>query len=211
MQPGAWFILNATAGGQVLVKVGISLVSAANAKSNLQADQPGWDFNSIKNKAAVQCNKELSKIKVEGGSDNDKKIFYTGIYHILQHPNIICDINGEYPAMGCHRTMQSKRAHYTIFSLWDTYRNVHPFLTLAYPERQSDMVACIIDMYKENGWLPKWELAATETKVMVGDPALIVVADTYLRASAILVWPLRTRQCCTTRVCIKMRTPFGRR
>lgn len=178
---GAYFKFKTTANEKVLVKVGISYVSASNAKLNLKTEQPSWDFNSIKSKAENQWKKELSKITVEGDNEDAKKIFYTGIYHILQHPNIINDVNGEYPAMGSRKTRQSNRDHYTVFSLWDTYRNVHPFLTLVYPERQNDMVASMIDMYEESGWLPKWELAANETYVMVGDPAIPVIADTYLK------------------------------
>ena len=178
---GAYFIFDAAANEKVLVKVGVSYVSMANAKLNLQQEQPGWDFNIVKKDAALQWNTELSKIKVEGSNEDDKKIFYTGMYHILQHPNIINDVNGEYPAMGNRKKMQSKRNHYSVFSLWDTYRNVHPFLTLIYPERQADMVNSMVDMYKQNGWLPKWELAANETLVMVGDPALPVIADSYLK------------------------------
>lgn len=166
---------------QFTVKVGISYVSMENAKLNMLNEQPTWDFNAVKKLAAKEWDKELSKILVEGKSEADKRIFYTGIYHILQHPNIINDVNGEYPAMGSHETRKSTRNHYSVFSLWDTYRNVHPFLTLVYPERQSDMVASMVDMYKETGWLPKWELAANETNVMVGDPALPVIADTYLK------------------------------
>ena len=165
----------------VYVRVGLSYVSMENARLNLKTEQPVWNFDAIKNKAKNDWNKELSKIKVEGKIKDDKQIFYTGIYHILQHPNIINDVNGDYLAMGSHKKARSKRNHYSVFSLWDTYRNVHPFLTLVYPERQADMVASMIDMYKENGWLPKWELAGNETMVMVGDPALPVIADTYLK------------------------------
>jgi len=70
-------------------------------------------------------------------------------------------------------------AHSTVFSLWDTYRNFHPLLTLVFPKRQIEMVQSMLDMYKENGWLPKWKLQGNETYVMVGDPASIVIADTY--------------------------------
>ncbi len=178
---GAWFSFDAKAGEHVFVKVGISYVSMDNAKMNLQKEQPGWHFEKTKKAASNSWNNELSKIKVTGESTVDKEMFYTGIYHILQHPNIINDVNGEYPAMGSHKKMISDRDHYTVFSLWDTYRNVHPFLTLVYPERQADMVASMIDMYKENEWLPKWELASNETLVMVGDPAIPVIADTYLK------------------------------
>lgn len=178
---GAFVLLRANSENTLTVKIGISYVSMASAKLNLQAEQPGWNFEAVKARAGADWNRELSKIKVQGNSVDDKKIFYTGIYHILQHPNIINDVNGEYPAMNSHAPKKSNRNHYSTFSLWDTYRNVHPFLTLVYPERQSDMVASMIDMYKESGWLPKWELAANETHVMVGDPASVVITDTYLK------------------------------
>ncbi|HYW96627.1 MAG TPA: glycoside hydrolase family 92 protein, partial [Bacteroidales bacterium] len=98
-------------------------------------------------------------------------------------PNILNDVNGEYPAMGSHKTMMIKdeNARFTVFSLWDTYRTLHPFFTLVYPEIQDQMCRSIMDMYKENGWLPQWELISRETHVMVGDPASIVLTDSYLK------------------------------
>jgi predicted alpha-1,2-mannosidase len=84
--------------------------------------------------------------------------------------------------MGRNGTGQyQNRNRYSIFSLWDTYRTLHPFLSLVYPEKQSDMLQTMVDMYKESGWFPKWELAGNETYMMVGDPATIVISDSYLK------------------------------
>ena len=109
-------------------------------------------------------------------------MFYTGIYHMLIHPNILNDINGDYPAYITGQTKNVQgRNRFSVFSLWDTYRNVHPFFSLVYPEYQSEMLQSILDLYQEGGRLPKWELGGMETDVMVGDPVVIVIADTYLR------------------------------
>lgn len=165
------------------VKVGISYTSIENARMNLNAEIPRWNFDLTRQNAEKLWEENLSRIVVEGGMPSDKIKFYTAIYHMLIHPNIISDVNGEYPLMG--RTGIGKysdgRERYTVFSLWDTYRTLHPFLTLVYPERQSDIIKTMIDMYKESGYLPKWELAGNETYIMVGDPVVPVIADSYIK------------------------------
>ncbi|HEX9600112.1 MAG TPA: glycoside hydrolase family 92 protein, partial [Mariniflexile sp.] len=128
-----------------------------------------------------EWNAELSKILVEGGSKDDKTIFYTALYHTLIHPNTLNDFNGDYPEIKRSKIGKTEGTRYTVFSLWDTYRNVHQLMSLVYPKQQSDMVKSMLEMYDENGWLPKWELNSTETFTMVGDPASIVIADTYLK------------------------------
>ncbi|MGB3775729.1 MAG: glycoside hydrolase family 92 protein, partial [Leeuwenhoekiella sp.] len=107
--------------------------------------------------------------------------FYTALYHTQIHPNILNDVNGEYPVIGSRETSKTEGTRYTTFSLWDTYRNYHQLMSLIYPEEQLDMIKSMLAMYDENGWLPKWELNSTETFTMVGDPASVVIADTYLR------------------------------
>src|SRR5690606_1425716 len=137
-------------------------------------------FNKVRNEAKSKWEKVLSRIIVEG--EEDKIKFYTALYHSLIHPNIINDVNGEYPLMGRNgKGKYDDRDRYSVFSLWDTYRTLHPFLTLIYPERQSEMIKSMIDMYEENGFLPKWELAGNETYMMVGDPAVPVIADSYIK------------------------------
>jgi predicted alpha-1,2-mannosidase len=184
---GAFFTFHTRAGESIYVKVGISYVSIANARLNLQSEQKGWAFDQVKTDAREAWEKELAKIEITGGSEKQKKIFYTGLYHMLFHPNIFSDINGEYQSMRTYPAHASKGikkspfTRYTVFSLWDTYRNVHPFFTLVYPDRQLDMVKSLINMAEESGRLPKWELASGETFTMVGDPSLPVIADTYIK------------------------------
>ncbi len=183
INPLCWFTFKVVAGESIEVKVGLSYVSTTNARINLKAEQPGWNFDIVKKNAQKEWNKELSKIAVTGKNENDKVIFYTGLYHTLLHPNVFNDVNGEYRSMTAQliKKTEKGRNRYTVFSLWDTYRNLHALLCLVYPERQADMVQSMTDMYSESGWLPKWELAGYETYVMVGDPAAAVIAETYLK------------------------------
>ena len=179
---GSWQVISLSKGQEVYIKTGISYTSTTNAKLNLESEIPGWDFEKIKREARKSWEDVLSRIKIEDSSDSNKVIFYTALYHSLIHPNIISDVNGDYPLMGRKGTGNYKnRNRYSVFSLWDTYRTLHPFLTLVYPERESEIVRTMLDMAKENGYLPKWELAGNETYMMVGAPADIVIADTYLK------------------------------
>lgn len=165
----------------VEVKIGISYVSIDNARENLQKETDNKSFDSVYEETHTKWNNLLSRIKVEGSSEDDKIIFYTALYHTLIHPNILNDFNGEYPEINRGKIGKTEDTRYTVFSLWDTYRNLHQLMSLVYPQQQSDMIKSMLDMYGENGWLPKWELNSTETFTMVGDPASIVVADTYLK------------------------------
>ena len=179
---GAYFTFDTEENESIMVKTGISFVSIDNARINLDAEQPAFDFDGTRDTAGKTWNKELSKILVEGGTNDDKTMFYSALYHMLIHPGIFNDVNGEYVAYRGDKIFKTNNFnYYTVFSLWDTYRNVHPFLSLVYPQRQLDMVKTMLAMYKEGGWLPKWELAGMETYVMVGDPAITVISDTYLR------------------------------
>ena len=179
---GAYFSFDAKEGEQVEVQVGVSYVSIENARENLDAEQTNLSFEQIKDKAFNTWNDELKTIEVEGGSHDDKVMFYSALYHLLLHPNILQDVNGQYPAMESDAILATDdQNRYTVFSLWDTYRTVHPLMSLLYPEKQLDMVRTMVDMYKESGWLPKWEIYGREAHVMEGDPALIVLTDTYRR------------------------------
>lgn len=185
---GYWFSFETAEGEQVELQMGVSFVSCENAWLNLNAEQtplkPGVsNFEAIRKAAGEAWEADLSRIKVEGGTQRDKEIFYSALYHALIHPSILNDVNGEYPLMendGVGKVPQGQ-TRYSVFSLWDTYRNLHQLLTLVYPERQLDMVRSMIDMYKEWGWMPKWELYGRETFTMEGDPAIPVIADTWLK------------------------------
>ncbi len=178
---GNWYVFNTTEGEQIEVQIGISFVSCENARENLDAEQHGFNFEKVRTDAYNSWNEYLSAATVEGGTEDQKTVFYTALYHSLIHPNILQDVNGEYPAMESGDNLKTATNRYTVFSLWDTFRNVHQLQSLLYPERQLDMVRSMVDMYKESGWLPRWELYGRETYVMSGDPAIPVIVDTWLR------------------------------
>ncbi len=179
---GFWFSYdNLEENANITVRMGVSFVSIDNARENLDKEQQGKSFDNIYAESVGQWNNDLGRIRVSGGSDAQKKIFYTALYHALIHPNIASDVNGEYAQMESGITAKSEHPRYTIFSLWDTYRNLHQLLTLVYPERQTNMLRSMVGMYKEWGWLPRWELYGRETYTMEGDPAAIVIADSYIK------------------------------
>lgn len=178
---GSYFSYNFDKPTQVEVKIGVSYVSIENARENLEKETQDLSFEDIYNQTSTAWDNQLSKIKVEGGTQDDKIIFYTALYHSLIHPNILNDYNGDYPKMATRETLNTKDTRFTVFSFWDTYRNLHALMSLVYPEQQSNMVKSMLDIYDESGWLPKWELNSTETTTMVGDPAGIVLTDTYLK------------------------------
>lgn len=178
---GSYFTYHFKQPTQVEVKIGVSYVSIENARENLEEETQDFTFDDIYKKTALHWNDLLSKIEVEGSTKDNKTIFYTALYHTLIHPNILNDVNGEYPTMANRETVKTKGTRFTVFSFWDTYRSLHSLMSLVYPKQQSDMVKSMLNIYDESGWLPKWELNATETTTMVGDPAGIILADTYLR------------------------------
>ena len=181
---GYWFTYDDLAAGeQIEVRMGISYVSMENARLNLEAEQPdGATFDAIRTAARSRWNADLGRIRVEGGTDDQRKVFYTALYHVLIHPNLLNDVNGEYPLMEhSGRVGVTSGDRYTVFSLWDTYRNVHQLLTLVYPERQVEMVRSMIDISREWGWMPRWELYGRETFTMEGDPAIPVIVDTWMK------------------------------
>lgn len=177
---GVWMSYNFNKPESIEVSVGVSFVSEENALLNLNTEQPqGMTFDSMHSNARQRWNEDLGRIMVEGGSNEQKHVLYTALYHALIHPNIVNDVNGEYPEMESNKIGKTATNRYTVFSLWDTYRNLHQLMTLLYPERQLDMVRSMVDMSKEWGWLPKWELFGRETFTMEGDPSIPVIIDTW--------------------------------
>lgn len=179
---GAWFTFDTTEGETIEVSIGVSFVSIENARLNLETEQPaGTTFDQIRAQARKKWNEDLSRILVEGGTEEQKGVFYTALYHTMIHPNILQDVNGQYPQMEGDKILTTDRNRYTVYSLWDTYRNFHQLMTLVYPERQMDMVRTMLDMYREHGWFPKWELYGRETLTMEGDPSIPVIVDTWMK------------------------------
>lgn len=178
---GVWFTYDNEANVVIEVKMGVSFVSIENARLNMNTEQPDFNFDKVSKAAREQWNSDLSRVLVEGGSKDEKTIFYTALYHMLIHPNILQDVNGEYPMMESLKTGKTSGNRYTVFSLWDTYRNVSQLMTLLFPERQVEIIRTMVDMYKESGWLPKWELFGRETLTMEGDPSIPYIVDAWMR------------------------------
>lgn len=178
---GAYLTFKTSADEEIEVQMGVSFVSIENARLNLDTEQKGKKFSDIYRESRQRWNDDLSRILIEGGTEEQRTVFYTALYHTLMHPNLLQDVNGQYPAIEGNEILTTQGDRYTVFSLWDTYRNVHQLLTLVYPERQLQMIRSMLDMYREHGWLPKWELYGRETLTMEGDPSIPVIVDTWLK------------------------------
>ena len=166
---------------QVLAKVGISSVSVENAIANLDASLPGWDFEATRNAASDAWEKELSKIRIQSEDTVQKTIFYTSLYHTMVAPALFSDVNGESKGVKGDVQKASGYNRYTVFSLWDTYRALHPLFTLTQPQKVNDMVKSMLDHYKQTGLLPVWELEGNETFCMVGNHSIPVIAEAILK------------------------------
>ncbi len=166
---------------EVFVKVGISAVDADGAKANVLSEIPGWDFDDVRQKAYDSWNKELGKIEAEGGTEEQKVTFYTAMYHSFLSPYLYSDIDGRY--RGHDLKVHKAKGHdmYTVFSLWDTFRALHPLFTIVQEERTNDLIRSMLDMYEKGGLLPVWELAANETWCMIGYHSVPVIADAYVK------------------------------
>lgn len=178
---GYYMSYDCTEGEQVEVQVGVSFVSIANARENLNAEQKGFEFEKVVKEGHDEWARTLDRITVEGGTEDQRRVFYTALYHTQIHPTVLQDVNGEYPKMESNENGKTAGNRYTVYSLWDTYRNLSQLETLLYPDKQVDMINSMIDIYREWGWMPKWELFSRETWTMEGDPAIPYITDAYMR------------------------------
>ena len=165
----------------IYVRVGISAVSVDGARKNLEAEQPTFAFEKVRSDAQMAWNNELSKIEVETDNEQDKRIFYTALYHAMLTPNVYQDVDEKYRGRDnqIHETRQF--SYYTVFSLWDTYRALHPLLTLIDKKRTSDFINTFITQYEQRKMLPVWELSSYETFCMNGYHSVSVITDAYLK------------------------------
>lgn len=168
-------------GEQILLKVALSPVSVEGAKANLAAELSSWDFTATAEAAKDAWNDELSKIRISTADNAAKRIFYTGLYHVMTAPVLFSDVNGDYRGADGEVHSNPGRDSYTIFSLWDTYRAKMPLMSIFQQERMEDIVATMVSIYEESGLLPVWHLWGNETNCMVGDPGIIVVADAIVK------------------------------
>ena len=168
-------------GGPLLVKVGISAVSVEGARGNLDAELPGWDVDEVRRAADAAWERELGKVRVDGGTRDQRVVFYTALYHAMLTPNVYMDVDGRYRGRDLEVHRAEGFTYYSVFSLWDTFRALHPLLTIIDRERTTDFVRTMVRQYEEGGRLPVWELAANETDTMIGYHAVPVIADAILQ------------------------------
>ena len=177
----AWFNFDTGSNEAIVVKTAISPVDIAGAHENLLAECPDYNFDSIRKAAYYKWNRALSKIKVSCPSDDNKTIFYTALYHSMLAPNIYSDVTHKF------RGHDNKIHHddtfnmYTVFSLWDTFRALHPLFTIIQRERTNDLINTMMEMYRADSLLPVWELASNETNCMIGYHSVPVIVDAYVK------------------------------
>ena len=162
-------------------KVALSSVSMENARQNMEQEAPHWDFDRYVAAADADWEKQLGKIEVKG-TEVQKEIFYTALYHTMIQPNTMSDVNGEYMAADyTTRKVANNETHYTTFSLWDTFRASHPLYTLLEPERVTDFVKSMIRQYEYYGYLPIWQLWGQDNYCMIGNHSIPVITDAILK------------------------------
>ncbi len=169
-----------TKGEQILVKTGISSVDEAGAALNLKTEIPTWDFNKIQTEASNAWEKELSKIEVVDSNSNNKIKFYTALYHCMIHPNQLSDVDGKYRGRD-GKVHQADGKYYTLYSLWDTHRALHPLLNIIDKERSKDFIKSFLAQFEQSGRLPMWELWNNETNCMIGFHSVSVILDAYVK------------------------------
>lgn len=162
----------------LLVKVAISPVDDNGAAKNMEAELPGWNFEEIVAESSDVWNKALNRIVIESSDSVVTKNFYTALYHSMIAPFAYQDVDGRYLGMDKQvHTAEPGYTNYSVFSLWDTFRALHPLMTIIQPELAASWGKVMVQSYKEGGILPKWPLASSYTGCMVGYPAISVLAD----------------------------------
>ncbi|MFO0612680.1 MAG: GH92 family glycosyl hydrolase [Polyangiaceae bacterium] len=178
---GAWASFDTSTDREVGVAIGISFVDVAHAQANLDLEAPTFDFDGVAAGAEAAWEAMLSRVEITGRTARDLEIQYTALYHTLLMPTLAMDADGSYRGLDGDVHVATGYRYSTDFSLWDTYRTLHPWLSLVFPERQRDMLRSITAMSVESGAPPQWVLGIGETGGMVGDGAAIVVSDSYAR------------------------------
>ncbi|MBG9378510.1 GH92 family glycosyl hydrolase [Panacibacter sp. DH6] len=169
------------AGEQVLLKCGISFVSVEGARNNLQTELKHWDFDAAKAHAFNSWNRALSKINIKGGTKDERTVFYTALYHTMIDPRNVTDADGYYTGADQQKHRATTFQKRTIFSGWDVFRSQFPLQTLINPAVVNDMIASLVTMADESGnqYLERWELLNAYSGCMLGNPAVVVLADAY--------------------------------
>jgi predicted alpha-1,2-mannosidase len=168
-----------TEGEVIYAKVGISAVSIDGARKNLDTEQPDWNFDKVRQDTHDVWNKELSKIAIESSDTSVMRTFYSAMYHVMTSPYLYQDVDGKYRGQDQQIHEGIGYEQYTVFSIWDTYRALHPLLTLIDRKRTGDFIHSFLSMYEQGGLLPVWELAGCETNCMIGYHSVSIINDAF--------------------------------
>lgn len=174
---GSYVEFTTRIGKKVLVKIGTSFISIEQARKNLEIEIPHWNFDEVVNATGKTWSSSLDKFQIQGANEDQKTIFYTALFHTMLFPR-------EFSEYGQYYSPFDDKVHqgvsYNDYSLWDTFRALHPLLHFTHPERVGPMIQSLLQMYREGGWLPKWP-NPTYTNIMVGTHADAVIADAYIK------------------------------
>jgi predicted alpha-1,2-mannosidase len=176
---GAWLVFEP--GDAVLAQVGISYTGPEDAEANRLAEAVG-SLDEARTRAAAAWRERLALIDVQGGSPDEQRIFYSALYHVFQHPTLVTNADGTYQGFD-GAAHDDGRDFYTDFSLWDTYRTLHPLLILLVPGEHSDMAQSLVRMAEQWGGLPRWPLATSDSGSMIGTSADVVLAGSWLKGA----------------------------
>ena len=179
----AWFGFGVQENESIMLKVALSSVSTQGALANMDAEMPDWNFEQVRASAYQKWNKELSKIVVEMLTPEDRTVFYTALYHSFISPSVYEDVDGKYMGLDQNVYTSDGFTNYTTFSLWDTYRALHPFFTIIQPARNNDMIKSMLAHQQQSvhGMLPIWSHYANENWCMIGYHSVSVIADAFAK------------------------------
>lgn len=194
----AWFNFNTSAGEKIKLKMALSSVSMEGALKNMQAEIPGWDFEKIKTEGQQQWEKQLHKIEISTKSLDEKQNFYTAMYHAMINPTVYTDVDGRYKGLDQNIHTAQGFTDYTTFSLWDTYRALHPLFNIIERKRNADMVQSMLAHYEQSPehMLPVWSNSANENWCMSGYHAVSVIADAILKNNTTGFDPRKALEAC---------------
>lgn len=176
---GGYVTFDTSSNPVVQMKIALSFVSVENARANLAAESPGWDFAAVKANAGTAWNAILNRVQLTGGSSDDLTRFYTALYHVLQNPNVASDVNGQYMGFDGAVHTAGDMTVYQNYSGWDIYRSWIQLVSLVAPQETADIVQSMVLDGQQGGELPKWSQQTNEDFVMTGDPGPIIVSSAY--------------------------------
>jgi predicted alpha-1,2-mannosidase len=182
-RPGAFARFAVQSGERVSVQVGTSFTSVEEARRNLLAEMPDWDFERASRESERTWQRALAQIEIHGASADQERIFYTALYHALQMPRTFSDVSGRYPGFAGEGKIHTAQGftYYDDFSLWDTFRALHPLLTILDPKRTQDMAQSLVVKGQQGGWMPIFPGWNSYTSAMIGDHDVAMLVDAYMK------------------------------